>query len=141
MQKGFEMSIVTWKSEFHQIDATAVPAKEATEHSLKKWRGLTPQNLEKHGLESTPIGNLMDVEASMVVFSVNARTCALCQIFFDDTKNIGDTCDSCPLFEQLGHSCDFNGSAPYSKWQKDKDPFPMIEALEKILAEDEDAGV
>ena len=45
------MSIATWKKEFYS-PISKCPKSKAAAHSLKKWIGLRPENLAKHGLEA-----------------------------------------------------------------------------------------
>lgn len=108
------MSKKTWKEEFYPIPADEVPLKRAVAHSLKKWRGLLPRNLKKHGLKEAPI------EFGM------SSTCALC-VNYTAHPASGDMCDGCPLFE-IGHECQGQGS-PYDQWATHDDPRPMIAAL------------
>jgi hypothetical protein len=45
------MSLNTWKIEFYPQEACEVEDQlEAAKHSLRKWGGLTTENLERHGL-------------------------------------------------------------------------------------------
>ena len=43
------MDSAAWCEEFYSVDAKDVPKQEAVAHSLKKWIGLLPENLAKHG--------------------------------------------------------------------------------------------
>ena len=46
------MSLKTWKKEFYPISASRVrkDAIAAIEHSLRKWRGLTKDQMKRHGV-------------------------------------------------------------------------------------------
>lgn len=45
------MSLQTWKDEFYPVPASEPIGghKAQIEHSLRKWRGATKENTEKHG--------------------------------------------------------------------------------------------
>ena len=45
------MSLESWKAEFYTIPASKCPEEYAIEHSLRKWTGLLPENLDKHELD------------------------------------------------------------------------------------------
>jgi len=138
------MSLETWKEEFYPVPADDKRAKRshtaAVNHSLKKWRGLTKENLEKHGLqkESTVI---IPINGGGCISIVGA-TCALCCMEYDRTCLNNSTsekfCRQCPLFRTLGRQCDQDNlldvseePGPYIKFIIKDDPQPMIEALEK----------
>lgn len=44
------MSLETWKEEFYKIPAEECIKEQALDHSITKWEGLRPENLQKHGL-------------------------------------------------------------------------------------------
>lgn len=124
------MSKQSWENEFYAIDASTLgklaedKPLALTDHSLKKWRGLRPDNLQKHGLVNPPI-------------EINAFTCALCYAYDYDG------CLNCPLARHLGHPCDDPGEAetfdsllnksPFAMWATRHDPEPMIDALEGAM--------
>ena len=125
------MSEKSWIDEFYPVPADKVKGKiTAIKHSLKKWEGLTKENLEKHNLSEPPIW-------------VDSETCALCHLYFNESKYDIDesiACDSCPLKKSLGYPCDDNQQAekfmsPYSVWRRQRNPEPMIEALRETLNE------
>lgn len=46
------MSLITWKAKFYPEPANARMSKrDALLHSLRKWEGLTKENLKKHDAE------------------------------------------------------------------------------------------
>jgi hypothetical protein len=118
------MSLQTWKDEYYSVDATESIDTPliAAQHSLKKWRGLTKENLEKHGLvkegESREIWNGWGDR-----FSVDEESCALCVM-------VDSWCKECPLC-QLGYGC--KDDQEYGMWYYHDDPLPMITALEELV--------
>lgn len=126
------MSLETWKAEFYPQPADEVPADEAVAHSLQKWKGMRPENLERHGV---------DAEWSYLAFEdqtlgIDASTCALCKHF------ARGSCLKCPLaIVRGGVACDMRredearpyGCSPFHKWATIGDPEPMIKWLEKAL--------
>lgn len=154
------MSMQSWKNEFYPISASEaaeyfrngdLSEHDVTEHSLRKWRGLRPENLAKHGIvRSTSagscIGDPSEKPGGVMLdwFGVDAGTCSLCQVYdpeevYDEVS--GDCvveCNDCPLFLSRGKvSCDsrMRGEerSPYWDFVTHGDPEPMIAALEKCL--------
>lgn len=128
------MSIKTWKAMFMPTPATAPrTARQALAHSLRKWRGLTWENLAKHGLKPT------------TVTMPTADDCALCEMFLclpkgADAPDKGaildalDNCSGCPLFESRSRvRCDTKNTyepvSPYYAFIDYGDARPMIAAL------------
>ena len=140
------MSIETWKEEFYTVPADDRRAKRshtaAVNHSLKKWRGLTKENLEKHGLIKKSMTSVIIPINGGGYISTAGTTCALCCMEDDRTCLNNSTnekfCRRCPLFRTLGKQCNqenfFDISeepSPYSEFLSKDDPLPMIKALEK----------
>lgn len=48
------MSYQTWAEKFYPVAAELVPEEQALAHSLQKWKGLTEENLDAHGLSLSP---------------------------------------------------------------------------------------
>lgn len=132
------MSMKTWKEKFYPVEAE-VAAKDgvlaAVDHSIKKWEGLTQENLKAHGVRQqlhviTTLGNPMANIKSPNNFSVNGRTCALCVLFATQGKW---ECDGCPLYEVRGAKCFKDGvdRSPYRAFCEEYPgrAEPMIEAL------------
>lgn len=106
-----------WIKEFYPVEASEVSKKNALLHSLRKWRGLTKENLSKHGLSSSPI-------------PIDSGSCALCYYY------INDECKKCPLYIlRNGISCDEltedETNSPYGYFLDEKDPTLMIDLLEE----------
>lgn len=117
------MSIKTWKEEFYLVDARDVPKEEALAHSIKKWRGLTPENLAKHDLRR--LGSyLHDDYGACAYFGIDTSSCALCTHYYSPGE-----CYGCPLYQHLGARCDNDLDSPYGIFVGDGDPKPMIVAL------------
>ena len=125
------MSIETWKKEFYDVEPSAeMTRKQAIAHSLKKWKGLTKENLKKHGLiVRTP--TIYDTEKQ--TFRIDCDSCALCLKYYY-TGDCGDGgCDTCPLFKVLHkNQCDDGDESPYIKWLDSGNALPMIKALTKL---------
>jgi len=132
------MSIETWKAEFYDIPAEAYALQDddalglsPVEHSLKKWRGLTPENLAKHGVKHK-IGDSVLLDDEGTTFVVDSDSCALCQLYLDTR------CNGCPLFLARGYvSCDDEMDNeflnPYYKFVDEGNPEKMIMWLERAL--------
>ena len=119
------MSLDTWKEEFYPVTALDLVMDGASKlelirHSLKKWRGLTKENLKKHDI----------AYASSRIFckdgtlEINSQTCALCM-------KHQFTCEGCP-FEKLRETDSEPCNLQYREFLKRQDPVPMIEALEQL---------
>jgi hypothetical protein len=111
------MSLNTWKIEFYPQEACEVEDQlEAAKHSLRKWGGLTTENLERHGLvkegESRYIWNGWGDR-----FAVDGYSCALCCLF-------DSHCPDCPL-----QICE----PEFRSWHYQDDPKSMIKILEELV--------
>ena len=128
------MSLETWKAEFYSQEAATVAEADALAHSLVKWRGLTKENLERHGVVQGKTSEFyygLRAKNGMD-FAFTGYTCALCVHFFEGNVGEHNPCSECALFHQTGISCDDDGSN-YVKWKLTGDPLPMIHALEATL--------
>ena len=139
------MSFETWKAEFYPVCATEVePGLPSIEHSLQKWTGALPDNLEKHGCQYKFYG-VYEIDSDKSKFiRFNSRTCALCMnhICKSNLEPLNsykgnpafEACSElefqeCPLAQVLGMPCDLGEVTIYSDAQEN--PVPMIEALKK----------
>ena len=89
--KEKDMSLETWIAEFYPRSAREVTKKAALAHSLRKWVGLMPENLKRHGV------TLLDryvVDQGASPFCIGSDTCALCYWYWDEEMN---ACPKCPL--------------------------------------------
>lgn len=122
------MSIATWKKEFYS-PISKVSKKNAVQHSLTKWIGLRPENIEKHDLEINLYSEVYDPE-SMREFGINDTSCALCK--WHQYSNEG-CCETCPFVVHLGRTCDKDEHSPFFAWEENHDPEPMIKDLTQLL--------
>lgn len=137
------MTVESWKEEFYPIEADRCPKEEAIQHSLRKWSGLTENNLLKHEVK---VDGARAIAGGAYVLPMNAnglrgnhyveidsRSCSLCHHY-----NQGD-CSACPItFYKQSEKMDTNQweqcSTEYLHWRRVKDPHPMIELLKNTLA-------
>jgi flagellar basal body P-ring protein FlgI len=132
------MSLKTWKKEFFGgLSRAKRSEKAAVEHSLKKWIGLRPENLAKHGVKTLSLSYFPDDVTSDAIASddtaqliINSESCALCARHSCD-------CEKCSITQQrLGYDCDqlspVEMLSPFSAWRRNSDPEPMIEVLQAI---------
>lgn len=128
------MSLATWKQEFYPEPARLVYERDAIAHSLRKWRGLTQDNLKRHGLENH-IDEIQDEDDCS--FPVTSETCALCQVHKAHISPF--SCGQCPLAAvHGGQPCDertgTESMSPYVAFIVHHEAGPMIELLENALA-------
>lgn len=89
------MSIKSWKEEFYPIPASRVRKKDAIDHSIKKWEGLSPENLSKHELTYN-FHTIMSCNEDY--FCLGGNSCALCTRYC--TADL--YCEKCPLYKING---------------------------------------
>lgn len=127
------MSLETWKEEFYPTSAAQpMTAREAIEHSLRKWRGLTDANLAKHQVTKKHRWIIDYFGGSL---EIDNETCALCYNFqiIDDKTGLQD-CKACPLYVARSTRCDRGFTpSPYAAFVMYGDPCPMIKLLEEVL--------
>lgn len=120
------MSLDTWMQEFYPVRAEH--AKDALEHSIQKWTGMLPENLEKHEVSVRHYGpgGLRVTEKGGQGFFLRS-TCALCVQHLKESRY----CDSCPLFKVRGMSCDANDveDSPWGLFVRYKVAQPMLDLL------------
>lgn len=129
------MSLETWKQEFYPVTAAkcAKGATEAILHSIKKWEGLTPENLEKHGVTAAAWSiDGFNAKGARVSEMIGSDSCALCKQFYKK----GGACRSCPLCAVRGDvGCDSERGdekvSPWAAWTDELDPQPMLMWLRK----------
>lgn len=120
------MSLKTWKAEFYPTPCNSVvTSASAIRHSLRKWQGLTPENLEKHGCcMSYGDEAIKDVEDPEESLEINASSCSLCAFY-------EELCSRCDLTKHTGgKDCMADGSA-WLEWKKEN-PQPMIDLLTEM---------
>lgn len=133
------MSLTTWKKEFYPKPPTKrMTWKSAILHSIKKWEGALPENLQKHKLEIDDCRDLRNAGyregCKYDSFVFDQDTCALCVKTMD--KNGDQICGKCPLF-YAQHQKPCGKGTPYGDSMEalnDKlDPAPMLSALRNLL--------
>lgn len=121
------MSLQTWKAVFYtESNPRYVTWREALEHSINKWIGLRPENLERHRVHSTSKYLLSD---GRYTFPITSDTCMLClKGCYHNGRE--DMCAGCPLYLSLDNTrCDYGDDSPYGIFLDSNDPEPMISAL------------
>ena len=132
------MSKETWLKEHYAVPAELVEPENALAHSLRKWQGLAELELAHHGLDRPPI-------------TVDSSTCALCVHFHDRQDEEEEECDNCPIVRVTGQPCDSSREedespyttslTPYTHWTREKNPWPMISLLQRVLEETGDTSL
>lgn len=116
------MSIESWKQEFYPVPAeeAATGNVAALKHSIVKWHGLRPENLDKHNV--TPVGtHYIGTTENDSEELAGSGSCALCVL-------VSDTCAVCVLTE-VNSTC----GESWHLWVYKRDPEPMIAQLEHAL--------
>ncbi len=129
------MTFATWKAEFYPEDASAPKTElEAVEHSIRKWEGLRPENLERHGVELYT-DYVAGVDGAL---SLCSESCALCVRVSESRAEAPNwprvECGKCPLAKaRRGIPCDRRLSeevlSPYAELTRKSDPGPMLACL------------
>lgn len=93
--------------------------------SRQKWKGLLPENLEKHE-QYTDDGDVLTIgdDEYRITLQYGVETCALCSK--DDAYE--NYCSPCPLYKIMQKSCT-NCNSTYSHSCRSNNPQPMIDAL------------
>ena len=149
------MSFSTWKKEFYPVKAKTIAKKgsevDIVQHSLTKWIGLRPENLDKHemrlhgyhSITDVPAGDLLEGDwpySDKTVLSITDESCSLCKAYrHDDMVWHVDACERCPLYivrkntpctsRQKGQE----SVSPYGMFTGSGDPEPMIADLRRAL--------
>lgn len=125
------MSLNSWKKEFYigRVRSAGKDPLKAVEHSLRKWEGLRPNNLKKHGMiiSHAEVYNPKTHNS----LPIDCTTCALCHSTLDEYDSID--CNECTITKATGSRCDGNNS-PYSALLDDGNPKKMIKVLKKSQA-------
>lgn len=129
------MSIETWKAKFYPVPADKPKTKRAALlHSIRKWQGLSKDNLAKHTLEQQ---EAILFSEDTPAFWVNGSSCALCVLYAED-DDWEKTCPKCPLFKVRGGVCcdkkmPREEMHPYVRWLESGDNKPMLKWLRRAL--------
>ena len=95
--KVIAMSFESWLEEFYPVPARECPKEQAAAHSLKKWQGALPENLEKHDVDFWG-STLTEDDSRYITF--DSGSCSLCHHYIDKYRW---TCGTCPLYIVRGH--------------------------------------
>lgn len=119
------MSLETWMIEFYPVKAREAAISEiaALKHSIRKWTGLSPANLRKHGVKKWGDENITG--DGDFTFQVSDRTCALCHRHID--------CVGCSLRAELNERCYGDEEGPYGQFIYNNKIRPMLNALRRTL--------
>lgn len=129
------MGVKSWREEFLPVEAEDATGStgEAIAHSLQKWKGALPENLEKHEVK---FENL-EISGSEGNEFFGSSNCALCVAFFD-YGTPEDTCKRCPLWYADGSRCEagsrcFDPGRGYLKAKHNYGPQVMIAELQAAM--------
>lgn len=126
------MSKESFLAEFYPIPADEATSSwlEATNHSIRKWKGLLPNNLKKHNQQTGTKEHERHIVSTIYgrTLSYGTSTCALCLLAFKRQEGQQDYCENCPLFLLYGIECGERNSA-YTESRLSKNPQLMINAL------------
>ena len=133
------MSLKSWQQEFYSQEASSL-VNESDEdcliHSIKKWTGALPENLEKHEVIYRD-HNLLALVTDMKSVSFSGLTCALCQKYSDSSPDEDDfDCyhegidEYCPIVRVTGATC----SDAYDEGRHDVKPMIalLLDVQEKL---------
>ncbi len=128
------MSIKSWKAKFYPEEAVAVALRgndiECIEHSIRKWNGVSPENLQKHNVCIRGY-RIEAKDVSWPYLPMVSETCALCHLtdIRHNEEQDDDECSQCPIVKATGTKCD-------SQWQHfetGEGEVPMQQLLQKTL--------
>lgn len=131
------MSGKTWLQEFYPVPAAKCPADQALDHSIRKWGGLRPASLEKHGVklvwQDWYDSGFFAVDLGSDQLAIAADSCALCARHTDD-ETMTVACDECEIsIAATDRERDRYGvrtcSREFDRFCKKADPEPMIKLL------------
>lgn len=115
------MSVYTWKEEFYPTyPESASDIHEAIYHCLHKWKGMLPENSDRHGIMHIN-GDHDILDKDDHFFAMDNTSCALCIMMNDVYHN-------CPLSIVGNQPCYCTG-APYDVWHDTGDARPLVRAL------------
>lgn len=120
-----------WLKEFYPIPAENAANSDhaALTHSLKKWTGLLPKNLEKYSCTFDAEYSEVIDDKGNTICSIDGTTCALCERHY--VKRI--SCIECPLYYHLGKTCDESKNEDSFFRKSLKNPSLMVDALSACI--------
>ena len=116
------MSLATWIEEFYPVPAAECPREQALEHSILKWTGLLPENLEKH--EVKQCGSYVQNFDEKNWLRIDGSSCALCQYYYRADFGCRGR-DPCPIVLVTGKTCD----SLYARFIREGQGTPMLDLL------------
>lgn len=128
------MSYEAWKTRHYPTDASEFSGLahrdlnvqlRATQHALRKWRGLRKENMFEYGLTFFSPREIGEIGTSIISLRVDASNCALCQLCTDENERI--QCSRCPITIINGRTC----APEYRTCSNHEDPEPMIALLKR----------
>ena len=119
------MSLASWKEEFYPTPAYACPCNQALEHSILKWTGLLPENLEKHQV-FLEAHYLHDAESPNCALRIDGDSCALCVHYC--AEGICRSEEACPILLVTGADC----SRAYQEFVYQGQASPMLDLLNRV---------
>ena len=120
------MSLDSWKKEFYPEPANECSYDQALEHSILKWTGLLPENLEKHGM--VRLDNCIESLSRDGWLLIGGDSCALCRYHYSPKNLCWDDEDPCPIVSVTEETCD----ADYKKFLKEYQVTPMLSLLLRV---------
>lgn len=132
------MSLETWKKEFYPVEADKATGSDlkALQHALKKWKGLTKKNLQKHNIHRPALSyTLVNDEDKnkdewiIETFDIADESCALCHRHLYG----GRDCRKCPLATPQALALNGIGCrGTYNQFRRGR-ATPMIKHIESTL--------
>jgi hypothetical protein len=140
------MSLESWKAEFYPVPAKQCEVKDSVQHALTKWKGLLPDNCERHEviLYHTVLILIASIDEAHRLrlsigdirgFDIGSDNCPLCIHY--------KGCRSCPITKsrtgvnRTGAQCDralpSEAISPWGAFLRHNNPRPMISCLESTL--------
>ena len=116
------MSLASWKEEFYPVRASNCPREQALEHSILKWTGLLPENLEKHGVVKSSY--YIETPDKAEDLLIDESSCALCQHHYHCRSEE----DPCPIVLVTGTTCDSH----YDRFIYRNQVTPMLDLLRQV---------
>ena len=120
------MSFATWIEEFYPVSADECSHDQALEHSILKWTGLLPENLEKHGMVRH-YDSIKSLSGDGWL-RINGDSCALCRYHYSPKNLCWDDEDPCPIVSVTKRTCE----TCYEKFLKEKQVTPMLNLLLRV---------
>lgn len=120
------MSFASWKEEFYPVPANECSHDQALEHSILKWTGLLPENLEKHGVVKRHIYiEGLDEDGWL---RIDGDSCALCRYHYSPKNLCWDDEDPCPIASVTKRTCE----TCYKEFVRYDQVTPMLNLLLRV---------